>query len=591
MELDPITLEVISNRLREIGLTMEYLLFHSGYSTILRESQDGSAGVCDREGRVSIASGGVLNIYPHYFTIQAILQSYPLDKMREGDSFVLTDPYLGGPMHVPDLFVVTPIFVGGEIIGFSVSHAHKPDLGGIVPGSSGAGAREIFHEGLILPGVRYWTRDGVVPEVEAIVKRNSRVPETVAGDIRAQVGCSMVGARRVQELCAEYGTAEIRHTLEELQRRAERRVRQGLAAWPDGEAEADGWVDDDGVDVDKPIHLHVKVVKRGDSIVIDYSGMNPQVKGPINLRPQCSEVAAFLAILAYMDPTIAINDGARRPISFVNPEGTLTNPRWPAPVNSYYGLTSVVYATVGKALAHFNPARAVGSAGFGLGAMAIGHRHNRAGKVPVQYELFVSAKGGTPEHDGNMGTVAMLNTTPNTPVEIIETEYPVLIRRYEWMADSAGAGTFRGGPGNRKEYEVLDDATLTLRLGHQFKYSGWGVLGGKAPPTSRAFLNRGTDRERPLRPLETVPLTAGDSFCIEMPGGGGYGDPFARDPKLVLADVLDGYVTVEGAAREYGVVVDPATRSVDVARTAELRADPSRPRPAAEPAPGPDLFH
>src|SRR5262245_382503 len=422
MELDPITLEVISNRLREIGLTMEYLLFHSGYSTILRESQDGSAGVCDREGRVSIASGGVLNIYPHYFTIQAILQSYPLDKMREGDSFVLTDPYLGGPMHVPDLFVVTPIFVDGEIIGFSVSHAHKPDLGGLVPGSSGAGAREIFHEGLLLPGVRYWTRDGVVPEVEAIVKRNSRVPETIVGDIRAQVGCTLVGVRRIQELCAEYGTETIAASFTALQQLGEQCVRQGLAAWPDGEAEADGWVDDDGVDHDQPIHLHVKAIKRGDTITFDFSQMNPQVKGPINLRPQSSQVAAVIATLAYLDPSIPVNDGVRRAVSFVNPEGTITNPRWPAPINSWYGMANVLFATCCKALAHFNPARAVGSAGFGLGAFALGHQENRAGRVPVQYELFCTAQGGTPQHDGTPGTVGMFNATPNTPVEIIETE-------------------------------------------------------------------------------------------------------------------------------------------------------------------------
>ncbi len=577
MGLDPVTLEVINNRLREIGATMEHLLFHSGYSTILRESYDGSAGICDRNGHVVVASGGVIHLYPYYYSVRAVLQNYPVEEMREGDAFALTDPYLGGNLHVPDFVLVTPIFVDGEVLGFSVSIAHKPDLGGLVPGSSGAGAREIFHEGLLLPGVRYWTQHGVVKEVEAIVKRNSRVPETIAGDIRAQVGCTLVGAERVRELCREYGTATIKYALEELQQRAERRVRQGLAAWPDGEAEADAWVDDDGVDLDQPLHLQVRVVKEGDAITIDYSRMHPQVKGPINLRPQCSEMAAFLAVLAYLDPTIPVNDGATRPIHFINPEGTLTNPRWPAPVNSYYGLMSVIYATVCKALVTFNPARAVASAGFGLGAMAIGHRYNRAGKVPVQYELFVSAKGGTPEHDGNMGTVAMLNTTPYTPIEILETEYPVLIHRYEWLPDSAGAGRFRGGPGNRKVYEVLGDATLTLRLGHQFKYSGWGILGGKAPPTARARLNPDTPRERPLRPLETVPLQAGDTFCVEMPGGGGYGDPYQREPERVLADVLDGYVTVEGAARDYGVVIDPETLTIDVERTMQLRTQ-DRPR-------------
>jgi N-methylhydantoinase B len=582
MELDPITLEVINNRLREIGSTMEYLLYHSGYSTILRESHDGSAGICDREGYAIMASGSPLHLFPYYYSARAILQVYPREEMEDGDCFLLTDPYLGGILHVPDLVILTPVFVEGEIIGFSISIAHKPDLGGIVPGSSGAAAREIFHDGLLVPGVRYWTKDGVVKDVEAIIKRNCRIPDTVAGDIRAQIGCTKVGVQRIRELCAEYGTSTITQAFAELQRLAEQRVRRELAAWPDGEAEAEGWVDDDGVDHDQPIRLHVKVIKRGDTITFDYSGMNPQVKGPINLRPQSSETAAVLAVLAHLDPTITINDGIRRAISFVNPEGTITNARWPAAVNSYFGLTNVLYSTVGKALAQFNPRRATGSAGFGLGAIAVGHQRNRAGKSSVQYELFVTAHGGTPDHDGPDGTVGMLTATPNTPVEIIETEFPVRVRRHEWTRDSAGAGRFRGGIGNCKEYELLGDTVLTLRLGHQFKYSGWGVFGGKAPPTSRATLNPGTPDERALQPLETLHLQAGDSFRVEMPGGGGYGDPREREPERVLDDVLNGYVSIEAAERDYGVAIDLPTRTVDAARTARLRGDPAA-DPDAEP--------
>ncbi|HEX9880499.1 MAG TPA: hydantoinase B/oxoprolinase family protein [Candidatus Binatia bacterium] len=572
MELDPITLEVIQNKLREIGSTMEHLLFHSGYSTILRESRDGSAGFCDRDGFAVEAAGTPLHLYPYYMGIRALLDSYSYDDMRPGDCFILTDPYLGGSLHVPDVVIATPVFVDGEVIGFSVSIAHKPDVGGMVPGSSGAGAREIFHEGLLLPPVRYWTRDGVVKEVEAIVKRNCRIPEVIAGDIRAQVGCTTVGAERIRELCAEYGTETIKTAFSELMRLSEERIRRGLAEWPDGEAEAEGWVDDDGVDEDKALRLHVKVIKKGADITFDYSQMNDQVKGPINLRPQSSQVAALLALLTYLDPTIPVNDGIRRPVTFINPEGKITNPRWPAPVNSYYGLSNVLYSTIGKALAEFNPKRAVGSAGLGLGAMAVGHQLNRAGRKAVQYELYVTSQGGTSDHDGSSGSVGFFNFTPNTPIEILETEFPVRVCKHEWMTDSAGAGRYRGGLGNRKEYEVLGDAVLTLRLGHQFKFSGWGVLGGKPPPTVRAYLNPDTDRGRPLRPLETVNLNAGDRFRVEMPGGGGYGDPLLREPEKVLQDVQDGYVSLEAAEHVYGVVIDSRNMTVDDGLTAQLRA-------------------
>ncbi len=574
MELDAITLEVINNKLREIGSTMEHLLFHSGYSTILRESRDGSAGIADQDGYAVMASGSPLHLYPYYLGIRAILKEYPIDKMEDGESFILNDPYLGGSLHVPDIVIVTPVFVDQEVIAFSVSIAHKPDVGGIVPGSSGAASREIFHEGLLLPGVRYWTRAGVVKEVEAIVKRNCRIPEVIAGDIRAQVGCTRVGADRIRDLCGEYGTDTVKNAFSKLLTLTEERMRRGLSSWPDGEAEAEGWVDDDGVDHEKPLRLHVKVLKQGDQITFDYTQMNGQVKGPINLRPQSSQVAAILALLTYLDPTIPVNDGTRRPITFINPEGTITNPLWPAPVNSYYGLSNVLYSTIGKALSEFNPKRAVGSAGLGLGAMAVGHQQNRAGRKAVQYELYVTSQGGTSEHDGSSGSVGFFNFTPNTPIEILETEFPVRVCRHEWMTDSAGAGRYRGGMGNCKEYEVLGDAVLTLRLGHQFKFGGWGVFGGKPPPTVRAFLNPETERGRPLRPLETVSLIAGDRIRVEMPGGGGYGNPLLREPESVLTDVLDGYVSIESALRDYGVAVDRTTMTINSEQTAQLRRQP-----------------
>ncbi len=571
MKLDPITTEIIIARLQELVATMEHLLFHSGYSTILRESHDGSCALCTTEGFCIEGSGGPLHLFSYYYTVRSVLDNYPLSAMRDGDCFISNDPYRGGTLHVPDVVIVTPVFVNGEIIAFSGSHAHKPDMGGLVPGSSGAGAREIFHEGLVLPAVKFWTKDGVVPEVLEIIKHNCRIPEIIEGDLRAQVGCTLVGADQIRALCDEYGVETIKAALPEIMALSEKRIRDGIAAWPDGESEAEAWVNHDGVDLDKPLRLHVKVTKKGRDIEFDFSGSSDQVKGPTNLRPQVSHVAAVMALVTMLDPTIPFNDGLRRPVSFVNPEGKITNSRWPAPVNSYFGLSNVLYSTCNRALAKFNPARAVASPGLGLGAIAVGYDQNRSGRKAVQYELFVSGQGAKSEHDGSSGTVGFLNVTPNTPIEVIETEFPIRVRRYEWIEDSAGAGTHRGGMGNRKEYEMLGDATTTLRLGHQFKYGGWGVFGGKEPATVRAFLNPGTNRERHLRPLETIRMEPGDSFLVEMPGGGGYGNPHRRPAAEVLEDVLNGYVSIAAAERDYGVAIDPATMKLDAARTAALR--------------------
>jgi N-methylhydantoinase B len=571
MKLDPITLEIIIARLQELVATMEHLLFHSGYSTILRESHDGSCALCTTDGYCIEGSGGPLHLFSYYYTVRSVLDRYPLETMKDGDCFISNDPYLGGTLHVPDVVIVTPIFVNGAIIGFSGSHAHKPDVGGLVPGSSGAGSREIFHEGLILPAVKFWTKDGVVPEVLAIIKHNCRIPEIIEGDLRAQVGCTLVGADQVRALCAEYGLDTIKAAMPEVMALSERRLRDGIAAWPDGEAEAEAWVDHDGVDLDKPLRLHVRVEKRGRDITFDFSKTNDQVKGPTNLRPQVSHVAAVMALVTMLDPTIPFNDGLRRAVTFINPEGKITNPRWPAPINSYFGLSNVLYSTCNRALGEFNPGRAVASPGLGLGAIAVGYDQNRSGRKAVQYELFVSAQGGKSDHDGSSGTVGFLNVTPNTPVEVIETEFPIRVRRYEWIKDSSGAGLHRGGMGNRKEYELLGHATTTLRLGHQFKFGGWGIFGGKDPAKVRAILNVGTNRERALQPLETIRMEPGESFLVEMPGGGGYGDPHRRPAEDVLEDVLNGYISLESAERDYGVAIDRGSMTLDRDRTLTLR--------------------
>lgn len=571
MALDPITLEVINNRLREIVSTMERLLFHSGYSTILRESHDGSACVTDTGGGVVMGSGLPIHLFPYFYIVRAILKEYPPEEMQDGDSYIITDPYLGGSLHVPDLAVVTPVFVEGTLLGFCASIAHKPDVGGIVPGSSSANSREIYHDGLLLPPVRYWTRDGVVKEVDAILRRNSRTPELVAGDVRAQVGCTKVGVTKLRDLCAEYGSDAIQESFRRLQGLSERRIRAALEQWPDGESEAEGRMDTDGADLHTPVLVRVKVVKKGDGITIDLSEMNDQVRGPINIRPQAAESGAFLALLGYLDPTIPINEGCRRVFALVNPEGKLTNPRFPAPVNNYFPTTHVLYSAVQKALAVFNPARAVGACGFGTGGNTLGYRQARAGKPAVQYEIFAVSMGGTPASDGTPFVMPMSHITPNTPVEILETEYPVRVTRFEPIADSAGAGRHRGGPGYRKEYELLSDAVFTLRMGG-FRFGAWGVLGGKDPSLARCVLNPETERHEALPPLHTRELKAGEVIRIELPGGGGYGDPRQRDPAAVLEDVLNGYLSLETAEREYGVAIDPATRTVDAERTARLRA-------------------
>ncbi len=569
MPLDPITLEVLLSRLQEIVATMEHLLFHSGYSTILRESYDGSAGITDQRGHPVIGSGMPGHLPPYHITVQGVLNQYPLEDMRDGDSFVMNDPYWGGTAHSPDLAIVTPVFWEGRVIAFCVSIAHKPDIGGMVPGSAAAAAREVYHEGLLLPGVRYWTSDGIVPEIDAIIRRNSRQPEVISGDLRAQVGCTKTGGAKLIELCEEYGGATMVGVLQTLQDLSERRVRRGLAEWPDGEAEGEIQLAPDGVVTDTLVRFHVQVIKAGDTITFDFSGSSPSFRGPQNLRPQSAEAAAMLALVSYVDPTIPINYGCRQPIRFVFPEGSVVNPRFPTPVGSYFASTVMLYSAILKALAHFNPPRAVASMGFGTSGPGLGYRQGRAGKPAVQYEILVPSMGASSSTDGAFVVTPMGHITPNTPVEILETEFPVRVERFEPRIDSAGPGYNRGGLGYRKTYRTLTDAVLNFR---RMRAQGvWGVFGGGAPAEPVCSVNTGAETEERLAFPVTRDLPEGQTVEYQGQGGGGYGDPFTREPGRVLEDVLNGYVSVESAAADYGVAIDPARWAVDEAATTRLR--------------------
>lgn len=567
--MDPITLEVLGYRLGEVVHTMEHLLFHSGYSPILRESYDGSATILDRDGNVVVGSGAPYHLFPYYYTAQYIIERFAGD-MKPGDSYMANDPYHSGNSHVPDVAIVTPVFYKHEIIAFCACIAHKPDMGGMVPGSSGAAAREIYHEGILFPGVRIWTADGINRDVESILRQNSRTPDEVVGDVRAQVGCTQVGGQRLTGLCDEYSADTILEAFEEWIAIGQRRLGQELEKIPDGVGVGMAYLDNDGVDLDQPVKIHVTVTKTGSKVRLDFSESSQLVKGPVNIRPQSTEAGATLALIGLLDPQIPINDGIRRSVEFVNPEGLVTHARFPAPVNNYYPTMHLVNCCVQQAMAELS-GRAVAPAGLGIGGNTLGYTKTRTGLPGVQYELQNTSLGGTVRNDGTFGAMAMNHVTPSTSLEILESEYPMRVTRFEPLVDSAGAGEFRGGVGYIREYELLGDAKLSIRMS-QFRFGGWGVHGGKGPrrPAS-AVLNEGSDAEEFLPPLQTRDLTAGTRFAVKTSGGGGYGDPFKRDPARVLADVEDGYVSIEMAAEDYGVIIDPESMGVDARRTAEAR--------------------
>src|SRR5919205_1875489 len=442
--LDAITAEVLAAALSGIVQEQQQSLFRTGFSTVIRETQDASCALLDAGGRV-VAQHVVLGLHMGAFPacIEGLFQEYPPETLRPGDAFVVNHPYRGGSPHAPDMAVITPIFRDGALIAFAAAMAHKPDIGGPVPGSCLGSARETFNEGLHLPPVRYATADGISADLERIIAANSRTPELVLGDLRGQLGACRLGERRLLELCDKYGLDTILAAFERIPQLAEARVRAALATWPDGEAEAERFLDDDGVEVGQPVRLHVRVAKRGDRIQFDFSGSDDQAKGPANVRPPLVRAACGFCLMTLVDRYLPVNDGLLRVIEAEFREGSVCNPRFPAPVNTYNPTMHAIADALFEALSHLVPDQKTAD-GCGTRSIIVGHRAD-GGRAMVQYELFGGGSGGRLGPDGVSGTTVNHSNGKIASVEIVESEYPVRVERFELIPDSGGAGQWRGG--------------------------------------------------------------------------------------------------------------------------------------------------
>lgn len=553
MQIDPITLEIIANRFDEIQRIMKHRLFRTGYSTILRESFDGGAGLLDRQGRVIGASGMSIHTRPYAFFIAGVLAAFAEKDIAEGDVFISNDPYRGGVAHSPDMAVATPVFADGRLIAFCTSIAHKPDVGGLAPGSASPASRSIFHEGLLVPPCKLFERGQLVDGVKRILENNSRTPKLLLGDLFGQVGCTRIGAQLFQELTQREGVATILNAIEQLMDSSERQLREGLRRIPDGKVTVDSFLDGDGV-VERPIRIALTVTKQGDGITFDFTGSEPQTPGPANTVVQSVEAAAITGLLSAVDHTVPNNEGVRRVVTFILPRDSVVNPTSPAPVNSYIPTSHLVFNAVMEAIGTLAPERAAAASGLGLGGMALGYAHTRAGGSHVHYEITLTATGGTARGDGCSAIMPMSNLESVQPIEIVESEFPVRITDFSMLPDSCGPGRHRGGVGVRREMELLEDAQFVSRLS-QRRYGAKGLAGGMAPSVSRTVV-REAGVERALPGLALLQMKAGDRVRIEQSGGGGWGDARLRDPEAVLRDVDDGIVSLESARRDYGVVAE-----------------------------------
>jgi len=567
--VDAVDLEVVKASLRGIVQEMQNALFRTGFSTIIRESQDASCALMDENGDV-VAQHVVLPLHIGAFPAccAAVLKAFG-DTIADGDAFLINHPYHGGSPHAPDMAVITPVFVDGALFGFCGSIAHKSDIGGPVPGSCSGQAREIFNEGLQLPAVRYQSRGVPNGDLERIIAANTRTPELVLGDLRGQLGADRLGERRLIALTRKHGVAKVRACYGRLFAMARSRVKLAVAGWNDGRFEAERFVDDDGIELERPVRIHVAVDKRGDALHFDFTASADQTKGPANIRPPLVQAACAYCLIALIDPQMYVCSGLLQSFSITAREGSVLNPRFPAPVNTYNPTIHALVDAIFAALSHVAPtnARADGS---GSRSIILGGHNTHTGRSYVQYEIVAGGAGARATKDGASGITVNQSNARIAPVEIIESEFPTRLLRFDLIPDSGGAGRHRGGLGLRREYLNLEDARFSIRS-MKHVIPPHGCAAGHDGRTGDTVINPdGAVAKRLPTRYADYPLRQGDVFRLDTPGGGGFGDPFEREPERVLADVREGYVSREAAEKDYGVVVTETEHDfvVDAAATA-----------------------
>jgi N-methylhydantoinase B len=547
--LDPVTVEVVRNKLDGIANEMELTLLKSSFSPIVKEGLDASASLFTLEGE-TLAQAVAIPI--HLATlipcIARILGEFPLEGMSEGDIYCMNDPYLGGT-HLPDIAVVMPVFVRGRPLAFAATMTHHQDVGGMAPGSVPTNASEVFQEGIRLPPLKLREGDRFNDTLIKILRRNVRIPEAFEGDLMAQVAAATVGARRLCALAEIHGHNQLAAIFAELLERSEAMTREALRAVPSGTYRAVDFLDNDGIELDRRIPIEVAVTIADGAMMVDFAGSSPQVRGPLNVVPSGSLAAACYVVRAITDPTIPTNGGCFRPITLKLPEGSIVNPKEPAPVNSRTATIKRITGTILAALAQAVPERVPADSGGELLVLAFGGE--RADGTPfVTGELIAGGSGASASKDGVDGIETDATNCMNLPAEALELDAPIRVHRVALRRDSGGAGLRRGGLGIVRDYEILHGEVRFTHRGERHFIAPKGRAGGQDGAMARTIINRADGRQETVPSKLVTTLRAGDRVLLETAGGGGYGEPSRRDRELVQLDLADGKIS-DRAAEAY----------------------------------------
>jgi N-methylhydantoinase B len=564
---DPIGFEVVKGGLEALADELAITIVRTAHSQVVRDNMDFSTAICDAGGQVIAQGCGIPLHLGSIPDVMATLTAQFAGAINPGDVFILNDPDQGG-MHLPDIFLVKPVFLASRLIGHVACVAHFADVGGRVPGGNAVDSTEIFQEGIQIPPLKLFDRGERNETLVAIFLRNVRIPDIVLGDLEALLAACHVGERGLIELAERHGADALAGIMAELLAYSEQRLRAELAAMPDGTYAFEDFIDDDGFG-SGAIRIAVKLTIAGDRLIADFAGTSGQVRSALNATQSFTRAAVYAGVRCVVSDDIPTNEGFYRPIEVRIPPGSILNPYRPA-ARAARGLTGfrACDAVLG-ALAQACPGRVPAAGEGGATMLSVGGVDDDR-RAFVFVDFVTGGWGGRPAADGIDGTAPLGANVTNIPVEEIELDQPLRVERYGYVPDTGGQGRHRGCLSVVRELRFLQrDGTLQIRSDRR-AHPPYGLFGGRPGTPSLNLFNPGP-AEKLLPTHVTQPLRAGDVIRHHTAGGGGFGNPLERDPERVLDDILNGKQTAAFAEREYGVILTPAGDAVDLAATTAAR--------------------
>jgi N-methylhydantoinase B len=551
---------------------MGVALRNSAYSPNIKERLDFSCAIFDSEKRlVAQAEHIPVHLGSLGWAVKEGLERFNGD-LKSGDMLLLNDPYIAGT-HLPDMTLIAPVFFEKEIIGYTVNKAHHSDVGGKVPGSMASDATELYQEGVIVPPIRFVKQGKIDKEISNLLISNVRTPEVQMGDLQAQVAANVLGNRRMKALAEEYSVERLNQAMVQAMNDSEKLTLASIAKMPTGKYEAEDFLESTGT-TDRPARIKVTISVSKNCLSFDYTGTSSQVEGPVNAVYGVTISGVYYVTRCFIGLEIPMNDGCLRPIKIYVPPGCLLNPLRPAPVAGGNVETSQRNADVLlKAFAIILPEKALAASQGTMNNISVGGKNQTTGKAWTYYETIAGGWGGRNGLDGVDAIHTHMTNSMNTPIEVLESLYPIRFLKYEMRKDSGGAGNWRGGVGLERSWQLLGSSATLSVLAERTVIAPQGIYGGKDGGKGEFLIRKADGTEIRLKSKTSIKLEQGDVFIARTPGGGGCGNPLKRDPQAVLKDFINGFVSIESAKQDYRVVIDKYAKEVNWETTKRIRAE------------------